>query len=315
MGAMRDPKVEEMTEQSYPRPAPQLLVIVTGPSGAGRSTAINVLEDLGYEAIDNMPLSLVARLVEGPPPDRPIAVGIDIRNRDFSAPDLFDLLDWLAGQRGIEAQMLFLECSEDALVRRYSETRRRHPLASQEAPIEGIRQEIDLLAPVRARAEVLIDTTDLTPHDLKAALTEWFAPEGGVAMGVTVHSFSYKKGVPKGLDMMFDCRFLSNPHWDAALRGKTGLDPAVRAHVAADPLFDDFLDRVSDLLLILLPAFKREGKAHLSVGFGCTGGQHRSVVLTEIVSDRLAEAGWQVSKRHREQDRWARLGAGQGRKP
>lgn len=283
----------------------QQIVIVTGPSGAGRSTAINVLEDLGFEAIDNLPISLLQRLLEGPPSVRPLAVGIDVRNREFSAQGVQDLLDWLARSGWAATQVLYLDASEDVLVRRFSETRRRHPLAPESSPIEGIRAEADLLIPVRERAHILMDTSDLTPHDLKAALVEWFSPGGEAKMGVTLQSFSYKKGLPKGLDMVFDCRFLRNPHWDPALREKSGLDAEVRDYIAADPRYAAFHDQVTELLLSLLPAFREEGKTHLSVGFGCTGGQHRSVTLAETVGQRLADAGWQVSKRHREQERWA----------
>ena len=291
--------------------AEQPLVLVTGPSGAGRSTAINVLEDLGFEAIDNLPLSLVRRLLKTPSDTRPLAIGIDVRNRDFSADKLAEVLDWLSSKPWIGLQVLYLEASEDALVRRYSETRRRHPLAPGEAAVVGIRAEAQLLGHVRDRADILIDTTDFSPHDLKAALTEWFGrAEAEAAMGITVQSFSYKRGIPKGLDLVFDVRFLRNPYWQPDLRPLTGLDPAVRAHVEGDPRYSAFLGQVTDLLLLLLPGFRDEGKAHLSIGFGCTGGRHRSVALTETVADRLAEAGWRVSKRHREQERWPLAGAG-----
>ncbi len=288
-------------------PKPQKLIVVSGPSGAGRSTAINVLEDLGFEAIDNVPLSLIPRLTHGEL-TRPLAIGLDVRNRDFSIDGVKDLLAQLRGRDDIEAQLLFLEANEDTLVRRYSETRRRHPLAPDEPAIQGIRKEAELLLPLREKAEFLLDTSDLSPHDLKASLTEWFGEEGGSLFGVSVQSFSYKRGAPKGVDMTFDCRFLKNPYWEPALRKMTGLDPAVGKHIQTDPRFDAFLTKVTELLLMLLPAFRDEGKAHLSIGFGCTGGQHRSVFVTEEVAMALAKQGWQVSKRHREIDR-AYLGA------
>lgn len=300
------PRTRKQGAYDTAHPVTQRLVIVTGPSGAGRSTAIHILEDYGFEAIDNIPMSMLRRLLDAPGGDRPMVVGVDIRNRDFSVEGLQDMVDWLESREDLSLQLLFLDCSEDALVRRYSETRRRHPLVPDAPAITGIRKEIELLTPIRAQAQVVIDTTDLSPHDLKSALKEWFADEHGSNMGVTLHSFSYKRGVPKGVDMVFDCRFLRNPHWDPELRQMTGLDPKVQTHVEDDPRFSRFVDQVQSLMLDLLPAFRQEGKSHLSVGFGCTGGQHRSVVVTETVARGLAEAGWQVSIRHGEQDRWRR---------
>ncbi len=288
-----------------PLPTPYPLVIVTGPSGAGRSTAINVLEDLGFEGVDNMPLSLVPRLTDGDP-GRPLVIGLDVRNRDFTTTGVLDLLDQLQQRADVEAQMLFLDADEDTLVRRYSETRRRHPLAPDEPAIQGIRREADVLVPLRDRAEFLLDTSDLSPHELKARLTDWFGHQGSALLGVSVQSFSYKRGLPKGLDMVFDCRFLKNPYWEPSLRAFTGKDAAVGDYIATDPRFAEFIEKVTNLMELLLPAFREEGKAHLSVGFGCTGGQHRSVYVTEQVALALAKQGWQVSKRHREHDRVAR---------
>ena len=283
-------------------PLPQKVVVVTGPSGAGRSTAINVLEDLGFETIDNVPLSLVPRLIIGDVP-RPLAIGVDVRNRDFSTTGVKDLLDQLQERDDLDAHLLYLEASEDTLVRRYSETRRRHPLAPDQPPIQGIRREAALLTPLREQAEFLLETSDLSPHDLKARITEWFGDGGAALFGITLQSFSYKRGSPKGIDMTFDCRFLKNPHWDPALRTSTGQDAAVAAYIQTDERAQVFIDKVVDLLLMLLPAFRAEGKSHISIGFGCTGGQHRSVYITEQVALALADKAWQVSKRHRELDR------------
>ncbi|MCB2127498.1 MAG: RNase adapter RapZ [Rhodobacteraceae bacterium] len=283
----------------------QRLVLVTGPSGAGRSTAIHALEDLGYEAIDNLPFSLIPRLLDGPPIARPVALGIDVRNRDFSATALIELIDRLTRLPEVALEVLYLDCRPDELVRRFGETRRRHPLTSGGIPAEGVTKEIDILGPVRARADVLIDTSDMTPHDLKAEVGRWFVQGEAARLAVSVHSFSYKRGVPRGLDMMFDCRFLSNPHWQAELRALDGRDARVADHVEADPRYSEFFCRTRDLLLMLLPAHVAEGKSHLAVGFGCTGGQHRSVAVAEKIAKALAEAGWQVSKRHRELERRA----------
>lgn len=280
------------------------LLLVSGPSGAGRSTAIHALEDLGYEVIDNLPLSLVPRLLDGPPLARPLALGVDVRNRDFSPAAFGALLD--AATPGHQpTELLYLDCQPDVLVRRYSETRRRHPLAPDDRPAEGIAREIDLLRPIRARAEVLIDTSEMTPHDLRADIARLFGPEGAGAMAVSVQSFSYKRGLPVGVDMVFDCRFLRNPHWETALRPLDGRSAAVAAYVEADPRFDPFFVKMRDLLIDLLPAYVEEGKTHLAIGFGCTGGQHRSVAVAEKLAKALAEAGWQVSKRHRELERRA----------
>ena len=290
---------------------PPPVLLVTGLSGAGKSTALKALEDLGYETIDNLPLSMVPRLLDGPI-DRPVALGIDVRNRDFSATALIELIDRLTRNPDLWLEVLYLDASLDELIRRFSETRRRHPLAPSDAPMSGITQEIDILTPIRVRADVLIDTTGLSPHDLKAELASWFDIGQVERLAVSLHSFSYKRGVPRGLDMMFDCRFLANPHWVPALREGDGRDAAVAQYVADDPRFETFFTMVRDLLLFLLPAHREEGKSHVAVGFGCTGGQHRSVAVTESMAKALAEAGWQVSKRHRELERRS-IAAGAGK--
>jgi RNase adapter protein RapZ len=279
------------------------LLLVTGPSGAGRSTAIHALEDLGFEAIDNLPLSLVPRLIDGPPHARPMALGLDARNRDFNAFALIELIDTLTRDPRVEVQVLYLDCLPGELIRRYSETRRRHPLAPAETPSEGIDREIDLLAPVRVRADHLIDTSDMSPHDLKAEIGRVFGRTPQGCLSISVQSFSYKRGVPRGVDMIFDCRFLRNPHWSPDLRPLDGRDPLVAAHVESDPRFAGFVQRLSDLMLFLLPAHRDEGKAHLTIGFGCTGGQHRSVAVAEKLGNVLTDAGWPVALRHRELER------------
>lgn len=281
------------------------LVLVTGPSGAGRTTAIHVLEDMGFEAIDNMPLSLMPRLMEGPVPDKPMALGIDVRNRDFSTSALIEVIDQMGELDGTPIQVLYLDCDADVLLRRFSETRRRHPLAPAEDPGRGIAREFDLLGPIRARADVLVDTSDMSPHDLRAEMERWFAPHGAQRLAVSIHSFSYKRGLPRALDMVLDCRFLRNPYWDAELRELDGRSPEVMKYVGADERFGAFRDRIIDLALLLLPAYEAEGKAYLAIGLGCTGGQHRSVAMAETLANALADKGWQVSIRHRELERHA----------
>ena len=288
----------------------QKVIIVTGPSGAGRSTAIAALEDMGHEVIDNMPLSLIPRLLAGSPPERPLALGVDARNRDFSPAQVLSLVEGLGARADISPELLYLDCQPDILLRRYSETRRRHPLAPTGSPAEGIAEEMALVAPLRARADILVDTSTLSPHELREELRARLMRDGGTGLAVTVQSFSFKRGAPRGLDMVFDVRFLRNPHWDPALRPLTGLAPAVAAHIEADPMLATFWTHLLAMMQDLLPAFEKEGKSHLSVGIGCTGGQHRSVFVAEKLGKALAEQGWQVSTRHRELSRRAKSGAG-----
>lgn len=295
--------VKEDLQNPTGNPEKRRVVLVSGPSGAGRSTAIHRLEDLGYEVIDNLPLSLVPRLMEEKRETRPLALGIDARNRDFDAVGMVVLADQLAARTDLAVELLYLDCSAETLLRRFSETRRRHPLAPDDTPAVGIEVEVALLAPVRARADILIDTSDMTPHDLATEINGWFVPRDGRDMAVSVQSFSYKRGLPRGADMVFDCRFLRNPHWEPGLRGRDGRDSDVAAHIAEDPRFDPFFARIRDLALLVLPAHLQEGKAHLSIAFGCTGGRHRSVAMAERLAEALAAEGWQVSKHHRELDR------------
>lgn len=279
------------------------VVLVSGPAGAGRSTAIHALEDLGFEAIDNLPLTLLPRLLSGPPIGRHLALGIDARNRDFSTASLIEVVDIISRETEFECTLLYMDCATDTLVRRYSETRRRHPLAPNETPLEGILRETDILGALKKRADILIDTTDMSPHDLRAEIDLWFNTDGKQNMSVSVQSFSYKRGMPRGLDMVLDCRFLANPHWQKNLRDLDGRNPAVSDYVQRDPRFAEFYQRTADLIKLLLPAYKEEGKSHFTVGLGCTGGQHRSVCVTELLANTLAQSGWQVSIRHRELER------------
>ncbi len=285
----------------------QRVVLVTGPSGAGRSTAIRALEDLGYEAIDNLPLSFLPRLARMGPHDRPLALGLDVRNRDFSAVLLPDTPERLGTLFGAPVEVLFLDCADEVLLRRFSETRRPHPLSPDGTPATGIALEKALLAPIRARADLVIDTSRLSPHELRAQVERWFAPPGGRPLTVTIESFSYKQGLPPGLDLVLDCRFLRNPHWDERLRPLDGRDPEVAEFVRADPRHAPFLDRLWALVDLVLPAYREEGKAHVAIGLGCTGGQHRSVAVAEALAQALAEDGWRVSKRHRELERRAEV--------
>lgn len=278
------------------------IVFVTGPSGAGRSSALNVLEDAGFEVVDNLPLRLLDAFLDVPASVQPLALGIDPRNRDFSTTVIVDALGKLTGIPGLAPELLYLDCSTEVLLRRFSETRRRHPLAPDDRPSEGIVRELEMLGPLKGRADVLIDTTDLNVHQLRAEVEHWFAPGGKRRLTVSVQSFSYKRGLPRSVDMVFDCRFLTNPYWVPELRSLNGTDALVEKHVRSDPRFEQFAQKVEDLSLLLLPAYREEGKSYLSIAFGCTGGQHRSVVMAQFHALRLAEEGWQVSIRHRELD-------------
>jgi UPF0042 nucleotide-binding protein len=279
------------------------VVLATGPSGAGRSTGINALEDLGFEPIDNLPISLLGRVADPTIMQKPLAIGIDIRNRDFSTNDVVDILEELSRRELLNTELLFLTCDPKILLIRYSETRRRHPLAPEETPSIGIAREFDLLSPIKSRADILIDTPDMSPHDLRSDITEWFTTGKSQELAVSLQSFSYKRGLPRGVDMLFDCRFLRNPYWEKDMRSHSGQSDAIKAYIRDDERFEIFFAKTLDLIKYLLPAYVEEGKNHLSIGFGCTGGQHRSVAMVEILSEALVKAGWQVSVRHRELER------------
>ena len=279
------------------------LVLVTGLSGAGRTTAIRALEDIGYETIDNLPISLLPNIVSAPSKPARIAVGLDTRNRDFSTHGVLEMLETLSRMPWLKVDLVFIQCSTEVLVRRFSETRRRHPLAPAESPIIGIERERDLLLPILVRADVLLNSSDMSPHEMRGEITSYYSTDSALGLAVSVQSFSYKRGLPRGVDMLFDCRFLRNPYWDANLRSLDGQNKSVQDYVKQDTNFNEFYQKIRDLCLFLLPAYKDEGKTHFSIGFGCTGGKHRSVTLTELLANDLAHHGWQVSIRHREKER------------
>ncbi|WP_282078108.1 RNase adapter RapZ [Epibacterium ulvae] len=275
------------------------IVLVTGPSGAGRTTAINVLEDLGFEAIDNLPFSLLPGLVNSAATPRPLALGLDSRNRDFSTAALLGAISMIEEREDVRLTVLYLDARVDVLLRRFSETRRRHPLAPEESLEVGVRRELELMSDIRSRADILLETSQMNVHQARAEIEKWFAPEGR-SLAVSIQSFSYKRGVPFASDLVFDCRFLKNPYWQVELRALNGQDSQVQSYVKNDARFDAFFDRVLDMTRFLLPAYREEGKSHLSIAFGCTGGQHRSVTLAETLAKALAEDAAQVSISHRE---------------
>ncbi len=286
------------------------MVLLTGPSGAGRSTAIKALEDAGFETIDNLPLGLLPRLLSGQPLKRPMALSLDVRNRDFSPRAILDALKHVDELPNIAPELLYLDCRSEVLRRRYNETRRSHPLDRQEDPNAGIAAELSLLQDVRGRATVLIDTSELTPHELRHAVQSQFSQQDDQAIGLTLQSFSYKRGIPQGADLVFDCRFLHNPHWQNELRRLDGGDAPVGEYISTDPGFAPFVVNLQEMLQHAIPGYIREGRSHLQVAFGCTGGKHRSVFMTETISESLANRGWRVSIRHRELNRFAVLGTG-----
>ena len=247
------------------------LVLVTGMSGAGRSTALKELEDLGFEAIDNIPLAMLDG-IDADRSGRPLAVGIDPRARDFAVDSMLERMTDAAARFDIVS--LFLHADEEALTRRYRETRRRHPMAPDGSPLAGIERELRLLEPLQRAADIVIDTSLLTAHDLRRLLRARFTSDPQEGMSIFVTSFSFRLGLPREADLVFDMRFLSNPHYIDALRPLTGRDGAVGAHIARDPDFAPFLEGVAALLWKLLPRYAREGRAYLTIAVGCTGGRH-----------------------------------------
>lgn len=282
------------------RPA-RRVVILTGLSGAGMTSSLKALEDLGFECVDNLPLSLLGGLMaaEGGL-ERPLAVGVDVRTRGFDVALVLKSLAALDASPELDLILLFLDCEDAVLARRFTETRRRHPLAAGRPLADGIKLERQFMAPLKERADVVFDTSDLPPGELKRMLEGRFGrgPEGRMTTFIT--SFGFKLGPPREADLMFDVRFLNNPHYDPTLRPLTGHDPAVGALVAADPDFAPFMDRLSGFIDPLLPRYRAEGKSYLTIAIGCTGGRHRSVFVAETLGRRLSEAGHEVRLRHRD---------------
>ena len=286
--------------------ARQHVLLVTGMSGAGKSTVLKTLEDLGWEVVDNLPLPLLDRLLETPPPaggdraDRPLALGLGVRTRDFDPGRIVERVRNLREAHGLEIGALFLDCSGAELERRYSETRRRHPLAPDRPAADGIAAERGMLAPLRDWAHRLIDTTDLRANELAAQIRATFGGGQAAAPVLSITSFGFARGVPRDADLVFDMRFLRNPHWDPVLRPGTGLDADVAAYVAADPAYEAAVSRIEDLLMLLLPRYGAEGKAYVTVAIGCTGGRHRSVHVAQRIAGRLRDAGFSPTIAHRD---------------
>jgi RNase adapter protein RapZ len=282
------------------------VVIVTGVSGSGKSTAIHVLEDLGFYCIDNMPVVLVPKFLElcesiGEGINR-VAFGIDLRERaSFGA---LPTVIGQARQHGQRIEVLFLDAADEVLVRRFSETRRPHPLAEGGSPLDGIRRERERLAAMREAADRILDTTALTVHQLRAELTREYGSQSSQdRMTLFLSSFGYKFGIPTDADMVLDVRFLPNPFFNDDLRALSGLDPPVVRYLLERPETMEFLDQVERLLLFLLPRYVHEGKTYFTMALGCTGGRHRSVVLVEEIARRLSTQGYRLQVRHRDVSR------------
>jgi UPF0042 nucleotide-binding protein len=285
--------------------APKRILLVTGLSGAGKSTVLKTLEDLGWETVDNLPLSLLHRLLATPPSagaeqERPLAIGLDSRTRGFDAEKIVKQIKQLGRDHEYSVETLYLDCDSQELQRRYSETRRRHPLAPDRPATDGIAEEREMMAPLRRWSDHAIDTTDTDANLLRQQIRNRFGADSSNAPTLTVMSFGFSRGLPRNADLVFDMRFLRNPHWERELRDLTGLDQAVCDHIAADEAYEDSVTRIEQLLLALLPRYRAEGKSYVSVAFGCTGGRHRSVHVAERVAARLREAGFSPTIEHRD---------------
>lgn len=264
------------------------LVLVTGVSGAGKTTALKALEDNGFEVIDNLPVALIPSLVSQQGGGA-VAVGIDTRTRDFDAGKIFDLFQNLRQTAHLNARIVFLDCDDDKLIRRFTETRRAHPLAKNKSIVEGIAQERRLLEKLRTHADVVIDTTQMRAAELSKYIEKQVLRPAGKKMVVTVCSFSFRDGLPVSADLVFDVRFLRNPYYDLSLRDLTGRDAGVADYIRQDPDFAPFFNKLTDLLDLLLPRYAEEGKSYLTIAVGCTGGKHRSVFTAESLYAWLSD--------------------------
>ena len=282
------------------------VTVVTGMSGAGRSAAADVLEDLGFFVIDNLPPELIPKVAElgrGREGSSRFALVVDTRAGEF-LPELESALAEIR-ESGARTRVLFLDASDEVLVRRFDATRRRHPVAESHRVSEGITRERELLEEIKAQADIVVDTSELNVHELRDRLRELFGEPVDVTSGLqtSIVSFGYKHGLPLDVDLVFDCRFLPNPHWIDSLRPLPGTDPKVRRYVMKQEETQAFLDELEKLFSLVLPAYVREGKSYLSIGVGCTGGRHRSVVIAAEIARLLERLGFPARVHHRDLDR------------
>jgi UPF0042 nucleotide-binding protein len=282
------------------------VVLLSGMSGAGLSTALKSFEDLGYEAVDNLRLGLIPALIEDSArAGRPLAVVVDTRNPSFSVEDLLRMDEQLGERPELDVKLLFLDCSDEALQQRFTETRRRHPLAIDRPVTDGIISERKILWRLRDGADHVIDTSQMSLHELRRQIVGHYRPDNAAGLTLFITYFSYRHGVPREADLVFDARFLANPHWVSNLRPLTGRDEAVAAHIRKDPDYAAFTENILRLILPLLPRYQQEGKSYLTLAVGCTGGRHRSVFIAEELSTLLATHGYVVGIGHRDLDRSA----------
>lgn len=279
------------------------IILVTGMAGAGRASALRVLEDIGYEALDNLPLALLPHLIHSISvvgQKRPLAIGLDFRTRGFTPQHLENIRSIIDQKQDLKCYLLFLECEDEVLRRRFTETRRRHPLAPDRPMSDGIKRERELLADIKMMADSILDTTEFTLAKLKSALTRRYALEEKSKLVISVISFAYRHGLPREADLVFDVRFLKNPFYNQALKAFTGLDEAVGRFIEEDEAMAGFFQQLTSLIEPLLPRYEQEGKSYLTIGMGCSGGKHRSVYVAKKLSQWLAETGWAVQLSHRD---------------
>jgi UPF0042 nucleotide-binding protein len=278
------------------------IVLVTGLSGAGKNSILRALEDLGFETMDNPPLATLEDLAARA--ERNLAIGVDARSRGFAAGAVLETLERLQADPNLAPSLVFATAGDEALLRRYSETRRRHPLAQSGAVAEGIALERDLTEPLARAADLLIDTTTLPLPRLRAIIEQNFGA-GAPGMAISLVSFAYPEGLPRESDLVFDARFLRNPYYDPMLRPLCGLDPQIGSFIEQDPDFSAYYSKIQAMVEFLLPRFVQEGKKYATISIGCTGGQHRSVYMIEKLSAYLGRTGWRVSVTHREAAKFA----------
>jgi len=283
----------------------RIVAIVTGMSGAGKSTGLHALEDIGFEGVDNIPLTLIDQLIHNEGADEdvdhtPLAIGVDSRTRDFTSERLSRIIDELHARRDLDVRVVFFDCDDIILGNRFSETRRVHHLAPDRPVRDGISLERGLLTPIRERSDSLMDTSNLTTSVSRRRLQDRFRLSATKEMVIAVMSFGYSKGVPRDVDLVFDVRFLRNPHYDPKLRPLTGQNEDVVSYILADENLPKFRDKVLDLLAYLIPLYEAEDKHYLTVAFGCTGGKHRSVMSAEWAGKELSKFGKQVNIIHRD---------------
>ncbi len=274
------------------------LIIVIGQSGAGRTTVIHILDDQGFDTLDNVPVHLIPRVASRELVDKPLALGLDIRSKSFSVQNLMkEISNWEALSRS-RVVILFLQCSLDILIKRFSLTRRPHPVPGEDSLELSIKRELNLIAPLRDKADLVLDTSNTSPNELRLKLGSIFPLANNRNIQIILQSFSFRKGSPSGLDMIFDCRFLKNPNWEDDLKNLNGTDTEVKNYLYKDKTWESFNNSLIKMMSTIIPSFEREGKSYLSIGLGCTGGQHRSVFVAEQLFEHLLDKDYDVKILH-----------------